>query len=283
MVGFRNIRQFVQAQDDGKTFTGHFRKVPALATVGNNWADLSMAAGNPVPNYYAASPLQATVLESFKGIFHGDDKAPSSKHLSSWGLLANNAKAVGQYKLMDYVLYYPFVDGDTTDAQDMDNTQTIPRYTDGNGLKVMMVIVGQTSQAGQFTFDYINQDGVLKTSPIVNTSTTLNGISNIATSQVAQAAGGQLFLPLADGDTGIRSIESVTFSTVSGGLFALVLVKPLDDLAIYEANTMNETNFIRQKMALPTIEDGAYLGLVCNAVGNIAGVVFTGYLNFTWS
>lgn len=56
MAGFRNIRAFADASDDGRTHFCSLRKVPSQATVAGWWADLSMAAGNPPPNYYASTP-----------------------------------------------------------------------------------------------------------------------------------------------------------------------------------------------------------------------------------
>lgn len=284
MPGFRNIRALADAVEGGRTHFCGFRKVPSQATTAGWWADLSMAAGNPPPNYYASSPAVAAVLDGWRGIFHGADKAPGQKFITDLGLVTPTAGLVGQYMLLDYLLYYPFIDGDDADTQAMDNTVTLPRYADGDGVQVMAVAVAPSTGGGSFTFTYINQAGVERTSPLQVCSTTSANIASIVTSQqaVAGSAGGP-FLTLASGDTGVRQILSVTMSVLNGGLFALVLVKPLLDAAIREINTTAEMQCIRTRPVLPRVIDGAYLGLIVNCASTIAAGTLTGFAKFAWS
>lgn len=285
-MGLANIAELGTAYDRGRTHVCSFRKVPSQATVAGWWADLSMASGNPPPNYYAATPLTSKTLDAFDGIWHGDARAPASTYLTGLGLMSATAGMVGRYELLDYLLYYPFIDCDEGSEQTMVNTVPLPRYADGNGVQVMAVAVAPTTGGGQFTFDYINQDGVLKVSPMQYCSTTAANIATIVTSQQALASTFQPagpFLKLAAGDSGVREIRSATFWTLNGGLIALVLVKPLATLAIREINTMNEVNFVRMKPALPEIVDGAYLNLVVNTSATIAAGVLAGYASFAWS
>lgn len=284
MPGFQNLREYTDAFENGRTHFCSLRKVPSQATTAGWWADLSMASGNPPPNYYAATPLVAAELDGMRGIFHGADKSPASKHLAQIGLMTPTAAMVGRYMICDYLLYYPFVDGDDADTQSMDNTVTLPRYEDGEGVMVMAVIVAPTTGSGIFTFEYVNQDGATVTSPAQQCATTAASIATIATSQqaVAGAPGGP-FLRLANGDTGVRQINSVTFSVLNGGLLALVLVKPLADIAIREINTMAETEFVRHRAGVRQILDGAYLNLIVNVAGTIAAGQLAGYARFAWS
>lgn len=284
MPGFRNVRALADADAAGRTHFCSFRKVPSQATVAGWWADLSMAAGNPPPNYYASAPAVAATLDGLRGIFHGTDKAPGHKYITDLGLVTPTAALVGQYILADYLMYYPFVDGDDADTQVMDNTVTLPRYADGAGVMVMAVAVAPTTGGGRFSFTYINQDGIERTSPLQVCSTTGANIASLVTSQqaVANAVAGP-FLTLASGDTGVRSIVSVTMSVLNGGLMALVLVKPLLDAAIREINTTAELQCIRTRPVLPRIVDGAYLGLIVNCAGTIAAGTLAGFARFAWS
>jgi hypothetical protein len=269
----------------GRVHTAHFRKVPSQASTAGWWVDLSMAAGNPIPNYYAAAPLAAKRLDPFDGIFHGADKSPATKHLTHLGLMTPTAAMVGQYVLLDWLLVYPFVDGDAAgDVQAMDNTTALNRYADGSGVQIMATAVTPTAGAGTFTVDYVNQDGIARTSPVQVVNTTASSIANVATSQQNVAGGvGGPFLALASGDSGVQSITSVTFLTAAGGLVALSLVKPLADLAIREINTMAEVNYIATRPGAPQIMDGAYLGLIANCAGSVAAGLLTGYATFVWS
>lgn len=282
-MGFRNIRAYVEAFENGQSHFCSFRKVPSQASTAGWWVDLSMAAGNPVPNYYASAPLVAATLDGFRGMFHGDVKSPATKHLTEWGLITPTAAMVGQYMLLDYLLYYPFADGDDTDAQPTDNTVTLPRYATGDGVQVMAVAVAPTTGSGTFTFDYLNQNGVAKTSPVQGCSTTSAFISNLVTSQQAVANMNGPFLKLDNGDTGVRAITSVQNIVPNGGLTSLVLVKPLADHAIREINTAAEIEYVTMRAGPPRIYDGAYLNMIMNCAGSVAAGQLTGHARFAWN
>lgn len=283
-MGFASVAEYAAAIDSGHAHFCSLRKIPSQASTAGWWADLSMAAGNPPPNYYASSPLIAGTLEGFRGIFHGADKAPGEMFLTEMGLVTPTAGLIGRYMLLDYLLYYPFIDGDSADEQDLDNTVPLPRYADGDGVRVMAVAVAPSTGTGKFTFDYINQAGDAKTSPVQVCSTTAANIATLITTQqaVAGAPGGP-FLLLADGDTGVRSITAVTMSVLNGGLFALVLVRPLADFVLREANTMTELPFVSARAGLPRVLDGAYLNLIVQCSASIAAGTLTGYAKFAWS
>lgn len=282
-TGFRNVRAYAEALATGRTHVGHIRKVPSQASTAGWWVDLSMAAGNPLPNYYASEPLVAAVLNGDRGIWHGDDKTPYTKHLTEIALATPTAGLVGAYKLLDYVAYYPFVDGDSTDEQAMDNTVTLPRYTDGDGVLAMMVATAPTTGAGVFTYSYIDSDGNPQTSPTITCSTAVANIASIMTSEQATAAGGRPFLPMASGSKGIRSITSLTYTVANGGNAALVLVKPLATHTILEINTPHEMQFVAGRPGTPRVVDGAYLGLIMNCAATVAAGILVGRFGFSWS
>lgn len=283
MAGFRTVGAFADCFTEGRFHTCSIRKVPSQASVANWWCDLSMASGNPRPQYYFAAPLTAQLLDGYAGIFHGADKAPASMHLERLGLMTPSAALVGRYMLLDYPLYYTGIDGDISDDQLLDNTTTLPRYTDGAGLQVMAVLIAPSVGGGIFTFEYVNQDGVTRTSPAQTCSATAGNIASLATAQpgVTNSVPGP-FLSLASGDTGVRQINSVTFSVLSGGLLALVLVKPLANLAIREINTPAEFACVQNRPP-PKIEDGAYLNMICAPAGSVAAGILSGYATFVWS
>ena len=281
MVGFARVSSFANAEAEGRASFASFRKVPGQASVAGSWVDLSMAAGNPRPNYYATSPLVAATLDGFNGLFHGDDKSPASKHVSHLGIMTPTAGAVGKYTLADYLLFYPFVDGDDTDTQALDNTVTLPRYTDGEGVKVMLVCVAPTTGGGSVVLNYTDQDGVAQVSSTISLNPSATNIATVLTGDQGGAAGGQLFLPIAS--RGVRSVESVQMISPSGGLFAIVLVKPLANGVVREVGTMHETEFVRTSPGAPRIEDGAYLSLVMNCAGSVAAGIIAGYARFYWS
>lgn len=283
MAGFANVSRYARSFNEGRVTTSTFRKVPSQTTISNMWVDLSMAAGNPPPNYYASSPLVAEYLAPYRGIFHGDNKTPATKHLAHFSITSPTAGFVGRVYLMDFLLYYPFIDCDTVDEQTMDNANALTRYEDGAGVMVVAVAVAPTTGGGSFAFNYINQDGASKTSPTISCNSSSSAITTVMTSQLNTSAGGLPFLRLADGDTGVRSITSVTFDTPAGGLAAFVLVKPLFVSAIREINTTHETDFICRHPAPPRIEDGAHLNMFANPNASVSAGTLTGTANFVWS
>lgn len=283
-TGFDHVGEWATSPEEGRYAFATLRKIPSQATVARWWVDLSMAAGIPRPNYYAAEPLVAAELDGMDGIYHGTDQSPYQKHLATLLLTTPTAGLVGQYMLMDYLLFYPFVDGDAAgETQTMDNTVTLSRYTDGEGVMAMAVAVSPMLGGGSFTFDYVNQDGDPKTSPTATVATTAAGISSIITSQPAVAGQTGPFLRLASGDTGIRSISAVNVIGALGGLFALVLVRPLANHAIREINTPSEMEYVSGNPAPPKIHDGAYLNMIVNCAATVAAGTLSGFAETYWS
>jgi hypothetical protein len=289
MPGFSSIAEYVDAQLEGRFYTTHLRKIPSQTTVAGWWYDFSMAAGFPRPQYYAATPQEASVLTGAYGIYHGADKSPASKHLTTLRLQTPTAAMVGQYILQDYLLFYPFIDCDSLELQEMDNfgetagAAALPRYTNGIGNQVMAVVVAPTTGSGVFTFTYKNQAGVTKTSPTQGCTTTAANIGSLLGSQQSVANCFGPYLALAAGDTGVTSIESVTFTVPNGGLAAFVIAHPLTDTVIREINTERELEFMSMRPGPPRIYDGAYLNYIANVAGTVAAGTLVGSAQFAWS
>lgn len=280
-MGFLGTRDVALAEQSGRTHFCSFRKVPSQASTAGGWVDLSMAAGNPLPQYYAASPLEAARLDGMRGVFHGDDKAPSTMHLLDWHAITPSAALACRFKLLRYGLFYPFIDGDSLDQQDMVNG-VAALNPPAQGWKVMLVAVAPTAGGGTLTFNYL-RNGIERTSPVIALNTAVTNIASIATADPAVTAGGQPFAPLANGDEGVDAIVSVTFSAPSGGLLAFVLVDPVAELAVREINTAAEKNFIQMHPGAPRIHDGDYLNFIANPTASAAAAVLAGFCKFAWS
>lgn len=281
-AGYRTTAEWARAAHNGAVLYSTARKVPSQPSSNGRWVDLSMTPGNPPPNYYASAPLAAAVLDPFRGIYHGDNKAPAKKHLAEITLQTPNSGIVGPYKLLDYVLYYPFIDLDDADEQVFDNTVTLPRYTDGAGLQVIAVTVAPTTAGGSFTFDYVDDQGVSRTTPTIFTDTTISNIASLTTFAPGTVAGNGPFLPLNSASKGVRRITAFRNLTPSGGLTALVLVRPLANLAIREVNSPSEYVFAGPGVTPPQIVDGAYLNLIVYGPTNVQSSNLTVDLLTTW-
>lgn len=280
-MGFIGTRDIGLAEQEGRTHFCSFRKVPSQASAARGWVDLSMAAGNPLPQYYASNPLESARLDGFRGLFHGDDKAPSTMHLTDLNLVTPTPALVGRFVVLRHGLYYPFVDGDSLDQQDLVNS-VAPANPPPAGWKVMLVAVAPTLGGGSLTFNYF-RNGVEKTSPVIALNTAVTNIASIATSDPAVAAGGLPFLRLASGDEGVDYLTSVTLLAPSGGLFALVLVDPLTQHAIREVNTPAEKNFVSMHPGAPRVYDGDYINFIVNPTSSVAAAQLAGFCKFAWS
>lgn len=287
MAGFANVKALAEAELDGKSTYATWRKSPSQVSSAGVWFDLSMSPGNPVPQYYAASPLAAQALAQSTdgGIFHGGNVAPATKHLKRFTALTLTATALPMpLMLCDYLLFYPFIDEGTTDEQTLDNTVTLPRHTDGAGVRIMAVSVAGRTGGQTFRVTYTNQDGTSGRVSATVKQTTAAANGNVVTSDRAVVNCAGPFIPLAAGDTGVRSIESVQM--ISGpdvGLFALVLVKPLAQAMIRGIDAPVEVNYLTDFAQLPVIADDAYLNLIACPQGTLAATAIHGDITTVWS
>lgn len=301
MAGFRNLRAFADAVDSGQSWVSSFRKVPAVTTIAGQWFDFSGAAGNPVPNYFASEPLVAATLEAEKGIYHGPNVSPARKYVHRLTTVHGAASATtttGQNVemiLADYLIYYPFIDMDAAgEEQSFDNTVTLPRWADGAGVKMFLLAQATTLGGGRFTVSYTNSDGVAgRVSPNVFCAAA-QPTGAVVNADVG--AGGLVpFIPLQDGDKGVRSVQSITFSVANGGLGALVLTKPIMRHYQREESRVSTgtvesfgspAEFEAMRTATivpPEIKDGAFLAMLGRtAAGSVSGGQYVGTLETVW-
>lgn len=294
-MGFAAVSEYAQSDEAGQVWLSSFRKaVASAATTTSAWIDYTYFAGSPVANFYASTPLTAAVIESDKGIYTGGNVAPATKHIKNLMLMsaASGTTSVTngrqEIAVCDYLLYYPFIDTDAIgEEQVLDNTVTLPRYGSG---QVVAVAQSAASAIGQFTFTYTNQDGVSgRVSPINYTFIVAGGGQVVGAS--GTGASYNPFLYLQAGDTGVRSIESVTMSAAGGGLMCLVIVKPLLKSVITEECRTNNAAFGSCTQLLPVIHqaraprvmDGAVVGLLASGyAGSLASSILAGILEVAW-
>ena len=286
MSGFRTIGEVVDAELNGNVRNYIWRKTPSQATTIGLWFDTSMSPGMPPPQYYIGAILTATQLKQSTdgGLYHGQNVSPSAKYLRSITTQASAATALPMNVILcDYLLFYPFIDEGTVDQQDMINVTTLPRYTDGKGVQVMAIQTNAGTGGQQFFFTYTNSDGVsgrVSQTVTMNTSTV---VGNVIGSNRATVNASNPFIGLQDGDSGVRSIESVTMLGIDTGLFSLVLVKPLVQTCFREITVPYEKDFLIPTSDLIRIYDDAFLGFLALPQGTLAATVLRGDLKVIWN
>jgi hypothetical protein len=126
-------------------------------------------------------------------------------------------------------------------------TAALTRYTSGEGVMAGIVVYSIIGTTGTtVTISYTNSSGV---SSRTSTATTLGG-------GFYREVGVLIPIPLQAGDTGIRSIESVTLAATTGsaGNFGVCLFKPLSMISLESATGT---------MPLDSVSTGCIIGSLC--------------------
>lgn len=297
-MSFANASAWAAAPDAGRYQITTFRKaVASAATVANDFIDYTYFSGNPPANFYASSPSVAAVVEAKMGI----NVPVRDQFIKSLTVMSAASSATGttnqnqRLLLADYLLYYPFIDTDAIgEEQVMDNTVTLPRYTTGTRVQMMAVGQSASSTVGTFTVNYTNQDGVAGRTSQTTYTKVISGGGTLVSSSNSAVTGSHPFIGLQAGDSGVRSVESVTFSGAGGGLMAIVLVQPL--FHFYSTQECRRTttgnlesygaaSYFETVTTVPTaeIKSGAVLGVIgLGNAGSLASSVLVGTLETVW-
>lgn len=298
-MAFKTVKAWAASEDEGRSWLTFFRKVPAsTATITGQWFDYSTASGVPVPNYYASTPLEAATLEAASGIYVPEQT--TKRYIKRSVLMSAAASVTGttnqnqSLMLLDYLLYYPFVDLDAAgEEQVFDNTVTLPRYEDGVGVQIMVVAQAPTVGSGRYTVKYIDTDDVEQTT--VSLFCPAAQPSGALVTAVNNAASITPFVPLVANSRGVKRIVSVTVDIANGGLAAFVLVKPFQMVYVREESRRptssptesfgdaSETEQIRMRSGTDEIKAGAFLGWIGRGVaGSLASAPLVGMLETFW-
>ena len=283
----------------GQAWRADWNKITgAVAYTAGNWYDMSLPAGNPVANTYPGTALTGVVPsdQTGWGMYHGGDVGAATKQVLNASAFSAVATAVpGVLMLVDVAKYWPGLNMLSASAQTLIAGTALTRYTDGKGLRAFVVstaLAGTSAGTPVMTASYTNQAGTSGKAlgAVINFTA---GAANVPTpgkichSGVA-ANNHAPFIPLAAGDTGIRSVETVTFTTAYTGASvataALVLVKPLLSVPIVTLGVAGERNTIFQIPSSVRIQDGAALSWIYFAgAATGASTSIMGHIDFGWA
>ena len=268
----------------------------AGSTGDTHWLDWSFASGQPaydarIGPALALLPIVATGNDA---IYFPSIPATQTRHLHRVTMRpqANNASQASiDFALYDLVAVYPLIDGDSIDPQEMDNTLALPRYSDGAGLRLVMVNhVAPGVQNGRMLLEYTDGGGVDRTAdlgvPNLGVNKCVSGVqASLSTTP------GPLFLSL-EGN-GVQRVNRITYTVPPGGLHCIYVVKPLAQFthwhdALLQADVTGvkaaiEVDFaLKDGWRLPIIKDGAHLGFFYRPNGGGRTVTMFGDLEFIW-
>jgi hypothetical protein len=248
--------------------------------------------GTPVANAWAGTALNWRTCDETTGngtqifgIPHGGNVTPDTKHGLNVGAMSAVATAVpGVLMLVDMQGYYPGINMNVGTAQTLVGSPTL-RYTDGVGVRPYLVVTATTgATAHNLSLSYTNSAGTAGRALPVTVSATASAITPHITHSGTAANNYGPFLPLAGGDLGVRSVQTITLSAASGaGTAALVLARPILQLPITTVSILSERDLVNQLPSMPRIMDGACLTwLYFAGAATAANTNFYGHLESAW-
>lgn len=306
MAGFTSQDDLLnQMTVNGKFYRSDWNKNAhgTTAQTAGQWYLLSQTGGNPAASSILGTGTNLALQQLFDttataaGILHGGDVGGGTgyKHIinaSAFSAALTSAPCV--FMLVDLLAFYPITTVTTTGAQTLGNTLAIPardRTGTANGVGVQALLVPSTATGAgtpTVTLTYTNAAGTAgRTTPSLPALPTINATAPI--SQVAYSGTGAgkygPFIPLANGDTGIRSVQSINFSaTMTSGVMNLILCRPLLTLPVTTIGVAAERDLINQLPSAPKVYDGSCLAWVMYAgAATPTNTAYYGHLDFAWS
>jgi hypothetical protein len=297
-MGFSSMDNLVSEMTGGKFLRTDFNKLTAAvgAQAAGTWYSLFQGAGIPAANTLFGTGTNAAfqaVSDSTAGnggINHGGNVSPDTKHIlnaSSFSAATTSMPAI--FMLVDLLGFYPLTNATIATAQTLDNTVTLPRYTNGHGVQAFYTpSTAHGAGTPTLTLNYTRADtggtDTGRTTPA--TLPTLNASSPIGQISYSGTGAGKYgpFIPLQAGDQGIESVQEITFSaTRTSGVGNLALCKPLLTLPMTTIGVAAERDLLNQVPSLPRIYDGACLGWLMYAGANTPiNSGFFGHIDFAW-
>ena len=144
-------------------------------------------------------------------------------------------------------------------------------------------VFGAQTGGQSFNVSYTNQDGVAGRTTRTVICNTAGYSGALVSTQTNNALAAGPFLPLQAGDTGVRSIQSVTMLGADVGLMTFVLVRALESFSLRGVDAPVEVSYVTDFPGLTRIVDGAYLNLIALPNGSLSGVSIHGMLTTTWN
>jgi len=301
-----SLDQLIAANASGQSFKYVWCKQNSSgsALAAGKWSNTATWNGNPCAMIYPAGPVLSANMPGLSmvsdfpvgapGIIgtipHGGPVAPFTKYLTCIEANGTVATTVPSWLvLVDMLVTVTGISMISTSAQTL-NHPALPRYTNGQGVMMLLEDYGAASSATGETINttgtqYTNQAGTLgQTIPwAVQTGTVANNPSNLVHSGATANNCGP-FLPLAAGDTGVQSVQQIQFVTgLAAGTCCLILCKPLAQIPLYQTLASSGRDYIFNIPTMPVIQDGACLAfLVYSGAALATNATLHATLDFVW-
>jgi hypothetical protein len=285
------ISDMVVAYQAGQTTRRSWvKQIGALSPLTLKYTDLWCVGGKPQAGTYTGTAATSRAFDDTVagGLAHGGNVSPKQKFAKEGWI--GSIGGPGVLWLYDRVLTYEscaVASGATT----LTTSATAARYN-GSGLPGLLVMptiqTAMVNGPAMTGMAYTNQAGASKIAPLstlytldthVSTQTNLIG-SGLAI--VTTANNPVPFLPLAAGDTGVRSITSFTCNGVDTGTLCMAMIRPLVLLANSIGTISAACDFVHQMPGVDDIiYDGAHLSFLAY-IHTAAQQWCMGSISFGW-
>jgi hypothetical protein len=274
MAGFSTVDAVVNALTVNlKGQRLYFHKVAQSATVANIPHSLWDANGIPIAGTYGSTgkAYGRTLTDaSVGGVAFTNATAPATMHLLQGEFATMTTNATGTLILVDRIADCALAHGEATGSiTGLSATTRLPSAgATAEACQIWCEVTsGFSAGSNTITYTYTNQNGTgSKTTPSIVTT---------ASAVARRSINGNLWQPLASGDTGVRSNESVTLSSGSAtGTYCLCLVRPLGQIPINATSVASARDFIVEIPSLPRIYDDSCLSLIYVPTAAVTPTVF---------
>ena len=219
-MAITSLDQLLAASNQLKSFG----KVSMTAKAAGTFQSLWTAAGLPAAGANPASLAMVIPTSATAGALPFVKPATGLSYISK---ISSSQQTIGTLILYDRIAHSSGLNGTLTTAQAV-NGAALTRHTTGEDVELFLEVYTATgATASNATISYTNSAGVAgRTTPAV-------------AMQVTPVVGQMLPIPLQEGDTGIRSVQTVTLSssTATAGNFGITLVKRIAEIPITVAGT----------------------------------------------
>ena len=272
-----NYDGIISARASGNDDDSVFVKTTATGGVSGAWYSMLRSAGLPASIAPANIPGGSVMNRTYTGASPLLNPASGSKYLLTFGVSVPSITGFSAVLLADILVAAANISATVITAQTV-NTAALTRSTNGEGvLMTMAVTTALGATASNVTITYTNSAGV------TGRSTGAIAMTASAAANRLQPGPGGFLIPLQAGDTGVRSIQTVTFSaSMTAGVLDIYLFQPLVLIPTVGANTFIERDSTVQIDGLTELPVGtdAQVGcLGCFALtGGTTTTTLTGFL-----
>jgi hypothetical protein len=190
--------------------------------------------------------------------------APDTLHLISAQAYAS-ASSLGSLVIYDRLADVGGISMTTTAPQAI-TMGALPRFADGSGVQLFLEVSTTITGAPTLTINYLDQDGNSATTPALVCAA--NAAGRFAYSN-------NIYIPLAAGDTGVRSVSQLTCSVAgSAGVARLVFARPYAQIPLLAAASVTEKDYVTQTPKLPRIFDNHCLAAFLFCAGTSTGTIY---------